>query len=443
MIFLTLFATLALGFYASTNTQVIVANNEQRASIALGASESGTDFIRYHLAKIKIPPNTPPADVFPYVADHLKAALEGTPNLGTNTVAVTPTSIIIPAERNAFIRVNPPSSGGTEFRAIIEAVGPRLRVKVIGRSDSSYVSSRAIQLEYQRTDTKTNVFDYAVASMGKVVMQKGAITGVEGISENSIATLMSGNGSSPAITVNGGTIGGELNVVGEGLATVTGGSVSGTSNIHEILNHHTNVVDPPEFPTIDTEHFRQFATNTYSSGSLLKNVRIPAGANPKFTAGAVIQGIVYVESPNTVEFRGNVLMQGFIVFENKNNSIVNVIDMRGNTTHLDLPPGPEFDSLRHIKGISILAPTTKMVISGSVDSLITGNIILGTFNNSGSADWTIEKGTLLTYDPGNSVVFNGKTVKYKSVGKLNMPTAGMKFSSFFIPDAITYEEVQP
>jgi hypothetical protein len=440
MIFLVLFATLALGFYAATNTNVIVATNEQQASIALGASESGTDFIRYHLAAIKIPPNTPQEQVFPIVADRLKAALEGTRNLGSNTVAVTPTSIIIPAEPNAFIRID--NNSATEFRAVIDSIGQRLRVRVHGRSGMSH-TSRAIQLEYWRTDSKTTVFDYAVASMGKVTMQKGSITGVPGISENSIATLMSGNGSSPAISVNGGTIGGELNVVGDGLVSVSGGSVAGTNNIPQILSHHVNVVDQPEFPFIDTEYFRQFATNTYSSGSVLKNVRIPAGSNPKFTGGATIQGILYIESPNTVEFRGNVDMQGFIVFEKKNTSMVNVIDMRGNTSHHDLPAGAEFDSLRHIKGISIMAPTARMTISGSVDSFINGNIILGSFNNGGSADWTIDQGTLLTYDPGNSVTFNGKTVKYKSVGKLNMPTAGIKFSTFFIPDAITYDEVKP
>jgi Tfp pilus assembly protein PilX len=46
MMFLVLFAALALGVYAASNTNVIVADNERRASIALGACESGTDFIR-------------------------------------------------------------------------------------------------------------------------------------------------------------------------------------------------------------------------------------------------------------------------------------------------------------------------------------------------------------------------------------------------------------
>ena len=69
--------------------------------------------------------------------------------------------------------------------------------------------------------------------------------------------------------------------------------------------------------------------------------------------------------------------KNFIVFENKGNSATNIIDMRGNTSHLPLPAGAEFDALRTITGISIMAPTAKMVISGSVDSFMEGNVILG------------------------------------------------------------------
>src|SRR5678815_430288 len=89
MIFLVLFATLAVGFYASTTQTAVIATNEKNATISLTAAESGMDFVRYQLARIKIPATTPPDQVFSYVADHLEDALEGTGNLGSNSVAVS------------------------------------------------------------------------------------------------------------------------------------------------------------------------------------------------------------------------------------------------------------------------------------------------------------------------------------------------------------------
>jgi len=440
MIFLVLFATLAVGFYASSTQNAILSNNEKNGTISLTAAESGMDFIRYQLARIKVPPTTPSDQVFPYVADHLRDALEATGNLGANSVAVTSGMITVPANPNAYVKVD---NNGAAFRATLEKVGTQIRVKTIGRFASAATSDRAVQMDYQPTQVNTTVYNFAVATQGRVVMQKGTLAGSGG-APNSIASVMSAKGSAPAVNVSGGTIGGDLSVTAPGFATVTGGSVGGTSSIAQILIQHTHIVDAPDFPYVDSTYFRPFAVNTYSGGSTLKNMRIPANTNPKFTGDAIIQGILYIESPNTVEFRGNTEIQGFIVFENKNNSTVNVIDMRGNFSQSPLPPGDEFDALRAITGVSILAPTAKMVISGSVDSDLLGNVILGTFSNGGSADWTFDKGSLIAMDQSaDAAVFNGKTVRFSSTGQYNMPSAGVRYSSYFRPQSYTYDEVKP
>jgi len=440
MLFLVLFASLAVGLYTAAATNAIVSTNEKNGSISLMAAESGMDFIRYQLSLIKVPPTTPVDQTFSYVADHLQNALEGSGNLGSNSVAVSSSSVSIPANSNAFVKVD---NSGAEFRATLEKVGTMIRVKTTGRYINASASNRAVQMDYQRTDVPTTVFNFAIASPGKVLMQKGSVTSTTGVSSN-IASIMSARESSPAISVSGGIIGGDLNITAPSLANVTGGSVGGTTILAQIINQHTHVVQQPEFPYVDTTYFRQFAVNTYSSGSTLKNMRIPAGTNPKFTGGATIQGILYVESPNTVEFRGNVNLQGFIVFENKNTSAVNVIDMRGNFSQTPLPSGAEFDVLRSIGGISVLAPTTKVVISGSVDSYLMGNVILGGFSNGGSADWTIDKGSIIALDTASdAAVFNGKTVKFTATGQYNMPTAGLRYSTYFRPQSSSYDEVKP
>jgi hypothetical protein len=64
-----------------------------------------------------------------------------------------------------------------------------------------------------------------------------------------------------------------------------------------------------------------------------------------------------------VTFHGNSTMAGFVVFENKNSSAVNVINGSGNLTYGNLPTDSQFDSLRAIKGISMLAPTASLQIA--------------------------------------------------------------------------------
>jgi len=440
MIFLVLFATLAVGFYASTTQTAVIATNEKNGVVSLTAAESGMDFIRYQLALIKVPPTVPVDQTFDYVASHLRDALESSPNLGGKSVGVTSSSVTIPANPDAYIRLD---NNGAEFRATLEKVNGQIRVKTTGKYTQAVASDRAVQMDYLRTQLNTTVYNYAVAAQGGVVMQKGTV-GATGGAADSIASIMSVKASPPAIRVSGGSIGGDLNITSNGLASISGGSVGGSTVIADIIAKHTHVVDPPEFPYVDTNYFRQFAVNTYSSGSTLKNMRIPANTNPKFTGGATIQGILYIESPNSVEFRGNVDLQGFIVFENKNTSAVNVVDMRGNFSQMPLPSGAEFDSLRAITGVSILAPTARMVISGSVDSYLLGNVILGTFANGGSADWTIDKGSVIAMDQiSDAASFNGKTVKFTATGQYNMPSAGVRYSSYFKPQTSTYDEVKP
>ena len=48
MLYLTLMASLALGFYSATNTAVLVSDNEQKVERTRLAAESGLDFARFY-----------------------------------------------------------------------------------------------------------------------------------------------------------------------------------------------------------------------------------------------------------------------------------------------------------------------------------------------------------------------------------------------------------
>lgn len=444
MLFLILFSTLALGFFATVTNSVEIARNDQRTAKALLAAESGVQFMRYHLANVDIPPAS--SGAMAALCSDLKARLEGTSNLGANHVTLDGNTIYIPGETGAYITTDSTDNSG--FTAVITDHGDNIVCTVTGKSGAvtTYTSTKAVSLDFTRQPIATSVFDYAVASKGRVVMSKGKLGGVTGVSSDSIATIMSAKTTSPAMSVSGGTVGGDINVVGsKSNASVTGGSVGGSSNNADIIANHTHVVADPEFPTFDTTVFAGYATATYggATGGTLKNVRIPRNTNPRFTGNVTIQGILYIESPNTVTFRGNSTLQGFIVFENAGTVAQNVIDMSGNFSQGTLPASAEFDPLRTTTGIAILAPTTAMTTSGSTDSLVRGNIILGTFANGGSADLQIDQGTLMTLDTSGSAsaTFNAKTVKFTATGKNNQPSQGVVYDSKYVPVGGSYREL--
>jgi hypothetical protein len=440
MLYLVLFGTLAIGFYAATNTQSQIVANDERVARAHLACESGMDFMRYQLGRVHIAPGTPTDQVIDELEQDLRSQLEDTANLAGQPILRNGNTLMIPGNAGW---VGLDDAGNSRFRATITDWAGEIVVKIDGMNGGMQ-ANRAITMDFTRATHPTSIFNYAIASKGQVVMLKGAVTTVTGV-DPSIATVMSALAGDPAISVSGGVIGGELNITEDGVARVTGGSVAGETDTSVILNEHVNTVEKPEFPAINTEIYEQYATNVYAPGvRTQQNIRIPPNTNPRFNGGDTVQGIMYIESPNIVTFRGNFNLQGFIVFENSGDTSLNALDFRGNVTQSPLPAGTQFDALRATSGVAILGPTAAVTMSGSTDSYLRGNVIIGSFHFKGSADIQIDQGTLMTYneEPG-ACVFDGKTVKFHSTGHNNMPTTGITYSTYYEPDPESYQEVTP
>jgi hypothetical protein len=171
-----------------------------------------------------------------------------------------------------------------------------------------------------------------------------------------------------------------------------------------------------------------------------QNILIKANTNPKFNANDTVQGIMYIESPNVVTFNGNFNLQGFIVME-QSASTTDALNFKGNFSQTPVPSDKAFDDVRSTTGVSVLAPGAAMYISGSVDSILKGNVIVDTFHNDGSADIQIDRGTLMTLNPnGKSAWFEGKTVKFTATGAKNAPNKGITYSSYYNPDPTSWQE---
>src|SRR5439155_12744153 len=75
MLFLMLFAVMAIGFYAATTMSAQIAANERRGAASQMATESGMNFLRYELGQVRIAGMTDDAQVLQQVYSQLKARL--------------------------------------------------------------------------------------------------------------------------------------------------------------------------------------------------------------------------------------------------------------------------------------------------------------------------------------------------------------------------------
>src|SRR6185295_14760712 len=86
MLYLTLMASLALGFYSASNTAILVSTNEQRVERARLAAESGLDFARFNLGRVSIPAKAPLTQHFSMMCDQMSQRLNGTGNIENGSI---------------------------------------------------------------------------------------------------------------------------------------------------------------------------------------------------------------------------------------------------------------------------------------------------------------------------------------------------------------------
>jgi hypothetical protein len=144
MLFLLLFATLAVGFVATTTISSQVARNEQYLATARLSADTGMEFIRYQLGAMNLPIGTTSANLLANTVTQLGSALNGTTNMGSNTVAVTNGTIYIPSQ-TGYITVDPTSDA--KFQATItQPAGTTTLVVTVHGFNSTAKCSRGIQL---------------------------------------------------------------------------------------------------------------------------------------------------------------------------------------------------------------------------------------------------------------------------------------------------------
>jgi len=450
MLFLVLFAVLAIGFYAAVTLSAQISANERAIYRSQLAAESGMEYVRFQLASLEIPAHRPPDKVLEELFLQLRIKMCGTENLGTGDVGYDGTTVTLPADPDQFIQLGPQGPG---FRAVItqtniwsdSAPAYRLRVQVFGSQGSVATSvGRGVEIEYEMENSRSAVFDYGVAAVGPVEFKSSPTARLLG-TPDAAASVLTGSAVTPAITTGKGEIEGKLYVpMSTSQVSLGGGSVANETNNAAILSQHVHLTAAPEFPTVHTIFFKELATNAYVAGvAKQKNVRVPPNTNPSFSGGDVIDGILYIESPNTVTFSGHTNINGLIVFEDRGSPAQNVLDFKGNVSHSAIPNTAEFAALKaRAAGLAIAAPTAAVSLSSSVDSTLTGSIIANKLTLGGSADVSITNGSLITLG-SDPVLVEGKAVHVIGTAVQDAPYAGVRFKAHFRPLPSTYREMLP
>lgn len=448
MLYLVLFSTLAVGFYATFTLASSSAYGDREARRSLAAAESGMEFVRYQLWALDVPHNTPADQLFDLVHDQLAARLDGSANLNGGSIARVGEEIHIPA--SGYISLDGDDTTG--FRAVLRRDGKEILCETTGRVGDAVSSARAIRLRYGIFERPSSIFSYGVASKSAITMTGNtAILGSPNPASGSV--LSTASISYPLSMGSNCEISGEVSFSNPD-AWVMAGKNSVINNEHGESNWSDNIhhVDEPDFPVVDTSDYLPYATNVVDDsspdGSEYVNIRIPPNTNPTFNAGTKLKGVIYIEAPNKIKFAGHAEITGVIVAENgaSGHWSDNQIEFRGTvnaTGPQDLPYGDaRFEGLHQMGGAFILAENFAVDFGGNADAGATGvagSIIASAITFSGTADATVEGSIINLADSG--VEFSGNSsVTIRSSGTKDKPH-GLYFGSRYVPLPGSYEEV--
>ena len=437
MIYLILCSSLALGFYYSISTAIAVGDNSSAISHARLAAESGMEIIRVPLSRLVIPPSADAKNIIDVVHAQLADMLEATENLKGREIKLVGKTIHIPAGEDQFIALD---NSGSRFRVEIKQLGGStdLSVRVLGRSSRSNVT-RTVSMTFQEREHSSSILQYGIVSRAPISMDSNAF--VTGMPTPAAGDMLIVTNVKPALTMKANTtVSGDVNL------SDPNGTVSVASPTM-IKGEIIKGVTVPEFPTVDTSAFKPYATNRISGNSptittpILKNLYIRANTNPKF-AGTLIQGVIYIETPNKVTFDHNLTIQGVIVQQNDGtgDTTANQITFNSNTTLTGvetLPALPEFPKeLREMTGSMILAPNF-MVHFESNFGVSGGTIVAGKIDMDSNTNGVI-KGSVICMGTESFHLDSNSAI---TISNENTRTpAGLFFSSHYVALPGSYSE---
>ena len=420
MIFVIVFAALAISMATISGTNVQIADNQHKVNGAFTSAESGLDVMRYWLNRILIPSSTAPSDYLAAVVDALQS------DLADNYIS----NITVNGD-GSISAVALDSATGRTFEGQLQADPNSPNILYAYITGSCGGITRTIRVQFDIQPYEFPIFNYGLATKGPLDFPNNpTVTAVNSAWEADM--FVESSGDLTAVHVGGNTnFDGEVNIGNASASVDFVGDVqiAGEYGQTAVDNHVHIGMDSPEFPCSDTDRFIPYATGPIidsstdlSKGITLTNATIAAGTDPVFGGSVTIEGVLLIESPNKVTFGSNVTLKGIIVADG---DVLNSepssrrIDFMGNFSSESYPSGSEFDAIRQEEGSSILAPGFYTTFSGNFSTL-EGVVAVSGVHFSGNMDAQL-KGTIINYSDSATVVEGNSTMNFDREASTKIP----------------------
>ncbi|OQY07488.1 MAG: hypothetical protein B6I25_01635 [Planctomycetales bacterium 4572_13] len=450
MLFVMVFSAFSVAMFSMSSGNSLVAANLHKVNAARSSAESGLEVVRYYLAQAEIPGMMPQNQWFEELQTQLLESGGILPS-GIHADFVTDddgevTMVTIGASSPVTLDSN------QSFTAEVWDSGDRINIRVAGNASGI---ERKIQgsFIYGEKPEPYSVFDFGVATKGPLSLSGNILLDGVNVSVESDVYIESLNYNDALSIIGNSQIAGDVKIVNEdGYVTLQGGKagIGGETGVDAINNHVEIGAPQTHFPIPNTSYFEHYATgitidSTTNIGSLgsLDNVRIAAGTNPTFNANMQINGVLFIESPNIVNFRGSADITGVIVGDGDytDNSGTNTITFRGNVSSSSVAELPEsFGDLRNETGTFMMAPGFAVSMGGNFDTL-NGAIAANGVEFFGNAGGIIG-GSVLNYSDEPMELSGNSDLFFNRTGNTEIPVGFEPVLNIVISyDPSDYEEI--
>jgi hypothetical protein len=379
-----------------SGTNVQLASNQQKVNSALSAAQSGLQVMQYWLTRVTIPNSTVPSNYLSTIVNTLQNDLTAN-SISNINLSYDGSTITVPSVLLA-------SAGDITFEAAIRQLNDdTLQMDVTGKNGQI---TRTIRANYNIEPDINPIFDFGIATKGPLNMQGSP--SVEGLNQSIEADVyIESANDDVALSMKGkSTISGDVSIFNPDASpsVSNSSSIGGETGQDAIENHVTTNAPYTDFPVPDPDAFENYTENIFDPSTdtttnlTLENITIPADTNPHFSGNVILKGIIFIESPNIVEFTGNADITGIIIGNGDLNfpSDENQLNFRGNVdSHSVSELDATFGDIRQETGTFLLAPGFSASFGGSFETL-NGVIAASGIEFFGNAGGTI-KGSVINY----------------------------------------------
>ena len=423
MIFLCVFSVMAVSLAQMAGSNIKSAENYCQSNRALESAQSGLEVVKFWLANRTISGNISPSQRFDAIVADIQNELE---SLGATNYVLNYDSV---SNILTVDQINLDSQKNRAFSITISQIDDdHLQADIIGTSKQF---SRKIRVNFQFSTTGHSVFDFGVATKGPLAMSgqaelEGATVDVEA------SVYIEGNGASGDAfsIVNHASVAGDVSIANP-YATYTVGSNSsvGGATGEDVHDHVFVGVDYVDFPVPNPDYFNVYATgevinssSDWDSFTSLNNITIAAGTNPTFASNITINGILFIESPNTVTFTGKAVVNGIVVGDGElDDSSYGSISFAGQVicNDTDVLTGEQFEAIKQETGTFIVAPGFYLDFSGQ-DLNMHGAIAGSGISFSGQAGGLVN-GSVINYSTQPMLMSGQSSLTFNRSGTVADP----------------------